>query len=210
MNDAVESTSQPQNSVAFFDRQFLLQIEQQDFHLNPFETQALLHLTGKMLDFGCGLGNLAIAAAERGCQVLALDASPVAIAALRRRAATASLPVEAIETDLRTFGIEGKFDSVVSIGLLSFLDCATAMRVLDMLLKSVAPGGVAVINTLIVGTTWIGMFDAADCCLLPRDELHRRFAEWEILRSEFRDFPAPGGTIKSFATVAARKPATNA
>ncbi len=197
-----------ESNVAFFDRQFLLQVEQQDFHLNPFEVEALPHLSGRVLDFGCGLGNLSMAAAERGCDVVALDASPVAIAALRRRVSAVGLQIKAIEADLRNYAIEEKFDSVISIGLLSFLDCTTAQRVLHMLQESVSPGGIAIINTLIVGTTWIGMFQAADCCLLQRNELHVCFAGWEILHSDFRDFPAPGGTVKTFATITARKPVT--
>ena len=63
-------------SVAFFDQQFQRQIGAEEFALNPFETVALPHLTGRVLDYGCGLGNLAIAAARQACQVEALDASP--------------------------------------------------------------------------------------------------------------------------------------
>jgi tellurite methyltransferase len=96
-------------SVDFFDRQFRQQVEQQDFQLNPFELEVLPHLHGRVLDFGCGLGNLALAAAAQGCSVLALDASPAAIAALRLRAQAAALPVEAIEPDgnscIRNFAI---------------------------------------------------------------------------------------------------------
>lgn len=128
------------NSVDFFDRRFRRQVEQQDFQLNPFELEVLPHLHGRVLYFGCGLGNLAIAAAAQGCSVLALDASPTAIAALRRRAQAAALPVEAIETDLRHYLIDEDFDCVVSIGLLAFLDCATALRVLSMLQDRVRRG----------------------------------------------------------------------
>jgi tellurite methyltransferase len=66
-------------SVEFFDRQFERQIQQTEAALNPFEQAALPHLRGRVLDFGCGLGNLALAAARAGCTVLALDASEVAI-----------------------------------------------------------------------------------------------------------------------------------
>jgi SAM-dependent methyltransferase len=78
------------NSLEFFDRQFRRQVEQRDFQLNPFELEVLPHLHGRVLDFGCGLGNLAMAAAAQGCPVLALDASPTAIAALHRRAHAAA------------------------------------------------------------------------------------------------------------------------
>ncbi|MBI3094973.1 MAG: class I SAM-dependent methyltransferase [Rhodocyclales bacterium] len=202
-----ESRSTTTNrSVAFFEQQFARQIDDRDFKLNPFEREVLPHLRGKVLDFGCGLGNLAIAAAERGCSVLALDASPTAIDSLRQRAAATQLPVEAIEADLRNYPIDGDFDCIVSIGLLMFFDCATAWRILSMLQERVRPGGVAVVNMLVEGTTYFGMFQSGSYCLPARDELGRRFAGWDALLSEFRDFEAPGQTIKSFVTLVARKP----
>ena len=195
------------SSVDFFDRQFRQQVEQQDFQLNPFELAVLPHLHGRVLDFGCGLGNLAMAAAAQGCSVLALDASPAAIAALRLRAEAAALPVEPVEADLRDYTIDGDFDCVVTIGLLMFFDCPTALRVLTMLQDRLRPGGIAAINVLIEGTTWLDMFGTEDCCLFARNELPGRFAGWNILHSEFRDFDAPQQTVKSFVTLIARKPA---
>jgi len=192
-------------SVDFFDHQFRQQVEAQDFQLNPFELAALPHLRGRVLDFGCGLGNLALAAARRGCSVLALDASPAAISHLQQRVTADALAVNAIEADLRDYRIEEKFDCVVSIGLLAFFDCATAARQLSMLQAGVDDGGIAVINTMIEGTTWLDVFGTGGYCLYPRDELVSRFAGWEILQSEFRDFEAPGKTLKSFVTIIARK-----
>jgi tellurite methyltransferase len=194
------------SSIAFFDSQFQQQVRDQDYELNPFELAALPHLQGRVLDFGCGLGNLAVAAAERGCSVLALDASRSAISNLRQRALDKALPVEAVETDLRNYEIAGDFDCVVSIGLLMFFDCATAGRVLSMLQASVHPGGIAVINVLIEGTTYLDMFQPGNYCLFARDELDSRFAGWTIIHSEFRDFDAPDQTIKSFITLIAQKP----
>ncbi len=62
------------------------------------------------------------------------------------------------------------------------------------------------INTLIEGTSYFDIFQPGSNCLLPRDELRQRFADWNILHAEFRDFAAPGQTIKSFVTIIARKP----
>ena len=196
----------PDGSVAFFDRQFQRQVRDRDFTLNPFELAALPHLQGRVLDFGCGLGNLAIAAAQRGCPVLALDASRAAISHLRQRAAAESLPVEAVEADLRNYAIGEDFDCVVSIGLLMFFDCATAFRILSMLQARVRPGGIAVVNVLVEGTSYLDMFEPGHYCLFARHELESRFADWNIIHSEFRDFDAPGQTGKSFATLIARKP----
>jgi tellurite methyltransferase len=194
------------NSIGFFDRQFQQQVRDRDFKLNPFELAALPHLKGRVLDFGCGLGNLAIAAAEGGCSVLALDASQSAICYLNQRAASSALQVEAIEADLRNHEISEDFDCVVSIGLLMFFDCATAFRVLSMLQACVRPGGIAVINVLVEGTTWLDMFQPGSCCLFSRNDIERRFAGWNIISLEFRDFDTPDNRIKSFITIIAQKP----
>ena len=196
----------PDGSVAFFDRQFQQQVRDQDFKLNPFELAALPHLKGRVLDFGCGMGNLAIAAAQRGCSVVALDASRAAISHLRQRAAAESLQVEAIEADLRNHEVTEDFDCVVSIGLLMFFDCPTALDVLLKLQVRVRDGGIAVINVLVEGTTYLDMFQPESYCLFPRTELERRFSNWNIIHSEFREFDAPGQRIKSFVTLIAQKP----
>ena len=203
MTDAVAASA----SVRFFDEQFRRQLRDAELQLNPFEQAALPWLAGRVLDYGCGLGNLAVAAARRGCTVVALDASPAAIAHLREAARAQSLPIEAGETDLRAHEPEGEFDAVVAIGLLMFFDCATALRQLGVLQSHLRPGGVAVVNVLVEGTTYLDMFDPQAHCLFARDELARRFAGWEILHDEFADFAAPNGQTKSFETLVARKPA---
>ncbi|MCC7325970.1 MAG: class I SAM-dependent methyltransferase [Burkholderiales bacterium] len=192
-------------SIEFFDRQFEQQARDRDLGLNPFEIAALPHLSGRVLDYGCGMGNLAFAAAMRGCTVLALDASPAAIGHIRQRAAAEALPVQGILADLRDHRIDENFDAIVAIGLLMFFDCPTAFRVLSSLQACVREGGVAVVNVLTEGTTFLDMFDAEGYCLFPKKELESRFAGWQILHSEFSDFDAPGGKNKAFATLIARK-----
>src|SRR3972149_3328063 len=108
----------PGSSIRFFEAQFQQQLSRADLCLNLFEQAALPYLQGRVLDYGCGLGNLAVAAARRGCSVVALDASHTAIEHLRRLATEQSLPIEAAEADLRSYELAEEFDSVVSIGLL--------------------------------------------------------------------------------------------
>ena len=93
-----------------------------------------------------------------------------------------------------------------TVGLLMFFDCPLAYRKLDELLSHVCPGGVAVVNVLIEGTTYMGMFSPEGHCLFEAQALMQRFAGWEVLSFERQEFPAPGETRKVFATVIARRP----
>lgn len=190
-------------SIAFFDEQFRRQSKDVALKLNPFEELALPYLNGEVLDFGCGMGNLAFAAAAGGCKVTALDASPAAIEHIRARAAGERAPVSASLADLRDYRLTGQYDCVVSIGLLMFFDCRTARTVLSDLQSHVRPGGLAVINVLIEGTTYLEMFDPSAYCLFAPSEMESRFAGWSIERLELSDFEAPGSTVKRFCTIVA-------
>ena len=141
------------SSVQFFDSQFQPQVRHREFALNPFESVALPHLRGRVLDFRCGIRNLATAAAEQGCSVLALDASPAAIDHIRSTAAANKLSITAATADLRRYELEEDFDTIVSIGLLMFFDCPTAFRQLAQLQQHVRPGSVAVVNVPVEGTS---------------------------------------------------------
>ncbi len=193
------------SSVEFFDGQFKLQVTRRELELNPFELATLPFLRGSLLDFGCGLGNLALAAARRGSPVVALDASATAVDHVRAVARSERLPVHAERVDLRHYATAESFDSVVSIGLLMFFDCATAWRQLDLLMSLVKPGGIAAINVLTQGTTFMDMFCAQGHCLFEQGELSRRFAGWDVLFDEASIFPAPRETVKMFDTVIARR-----
>jgi tellurite methyltransferase len=193
-------------SVAFFENQFRQQVAGRDFALNPFESAVLPHLRGSVLDFGCGLGNLAIQAARSGHPTLALDGSITAVEHVERIAGDERLPLRAARADLRRYREAHGFDSVVSIGLLMFFDCPTAHRQVDYLKSIVRPGGIAAINVLTEHTTFMDMFSPEGHCLFRTGELARLFEGWEILLSEDSAFPAPRGTTKAFSTVVARRP----
>src|SRR5207245_8899467 len=94
------ATMNGNKTISFFDTQFERQVREGDFALNPFERLALPYLYGKILDLSCGLGNLRINAARRGCVVLALDVSPNAIARIKRVASTEKQPITAGQVDV--------------------------------------------------------------------------------------------------------------
>ena len=194
-------------SVRFFDAQFRRQHAAGEFALNPFEARALPFIGGSVLDLGCGLGNLAIAAAAGGARVTALDASPTAVESLTARARDLGLDIVAHCTDLRDYVPEGEFDAVVAIGLLMFFPCDAARRQLGRALAAVRPGGTVVINVLIEGTTFMEMFDLEHgYCLFAEDDLPLALEGWQVLDDRVEQFDAPGGTVKRFRTSIARRP----
>ncbi len=193
-------------SIDFFSRQFARQIAAADYALNPFELRALPHARGSVLDLGCGLGNLALAAAQAGAEVTALDASGEAIEALRARATTVGAPVHAAAADLTDWRADRQFDCVISIGLLMFLPCASAARLLDELQRATRPGGVLVLNVLVQGTTFLDMFDPEGFCLFAAEDVRARFAGWRVIDDATEDFPAGNAQLKRFVTLIVRRP----
>lgn len=193
-------------TVRFFDQQFQRQLREAELQLNPFEQAALPWLRGQVLDFGCGLGNLALAAARQGCAVLALDGSATAIAHLRQRAGAEGLVLDARQAELADYRLPQDFDAIVCIGLLMFLDCEHALRQLAQLQARLRPGGVLILNLLVQGTTYLDMFDPQQQCLLPAQQVREHFAGWQIEHDATQDFPAPQQRVKAFLTLIATKP----
>lgn len=193
-------------SVEFFEAQFQRQVREQDYDLNPFETLAMDYLKGTVLEIGAGLGNLSLEAARCGHCVTAVEASPVAVAHINTKAQREGLSVQGIQADIETWEIDKKYDTIVAIGLLMFFRRERALELLDAIQEYVQPGGRAIVNVLVEGTTYMGMFDAENYYLFKQNELIDPFSDWKILSSRHETFPGPEGTRKEFTTVIAEKP----
>lgn len=192
-------------SVEFFEAQFRRQARERELVLNPFERAVLPNLSGSVLDIGCGMGNLALAAAARGCEVTAVDACSAGIESLDARVREAHAQVRPVLADAREFEAARDYDALVSIGLLMFFDCPTARALLRRWQGWVRPGGVMAVNVLVEGTTFLDMFDPSGHCLWKPQDLDREFTAWETLAVADDEFPAPHGSLKRFRTLIARK-----
>lgn len=194
-------------AVEFFGAQFERQIAAKDYQLNPFEERALPYLSGRVLDLGCGLGNLALAAATRGAHVTAYDACENAVEDLAERALASGLDVWVRAVDLKGWRPEETYDAVACIGLLMFFAREDALAGLSAVRDAVRPGGVAVVNALVEGTTFTAMFDPSGHYLFRPEEIAAPFAAWEFLHDSVEDFPTADGRLKRFRTLIARRPA---
>jgi tellurite methyltransferase len=192
-------------AIDFFDAQFRRQIGAAEFALNPFEAWALPHVRGRLLDLGCGLGNFSIAAARRASPVTALDGSQAAVERITAVAEQERLPLVAEQVDFSTWRATEVFDTVAAIGLFMFFARPLALRLLDDALAHVAPGGVAIINVLTEGTTFLDMFEPGHYTLFGENEVVERCAGWRILAARQDTFEAPGSAIKRFSTVIAER-----
>ena len=193
-------------SVGFFDRQFQQQVKEGSFALNPFEVLALDYLEGDVLELGAGLGNLSLAAARRGHDVVAVEMSPTAITRIRKDAASDDLSVEVIHANLADWEADRDFDTVVAIGLLMFFQEEGAIRMLETMRRHVRPGGRLILNVLIEGTTFLDMFEGDYYHLFAQGELEGLLSDWEPLLSQRDSFEATGDSAKEFLTLVYRRP----
>jgi tellurite methyltransferase len=194
-------------TVDFFEERFKRQGTADALALNAFQQAALPLLSGRVLDLACGLGALSVAAARKGCEVVAVDASPTAIEHLSAVARDERLSVTAVRHDVATYEVgAGAFDAVVAIGILMFFPREVALGLLERVQRGVRPGGHAMVTVLLEGTTFTAVFGGAPHHLFAPEELDRAFAGWAVLSSSRREVPAPGGTVKRIGTLVARKP----
>ena len=108
----------------------------------------------RVLDVACGSGNLALAAARRGCEAAGVDYVPTLVARGRMRAAAEGLPVDLVEGDAEELPFpDASFDAVLSVCGVMF--CPDQERAASELVRVCRPGGrIALANWPAHG--WVG------------------------------------------------------
>jgi 2-polyprenyl-3-methyl-5-hydroxy-6-metoxy-1,4-benzoquinol methylase len=159
---------------------------------------ALVKPGARVLDVASGGGRHAIAAAELGARVTAVDADGGRLRNARKAAQHRRLSVEWIEADLEQYAVpECTFDVVM---IFNYLD---RRRMLDFS-RAVRPGGFFILETFLEGQRELGWGPKSDEHLLKPGELPNLLAPLEVvLYREALDF-SDGRPMAVASVLAAR------
>lgn len=142
---------------------------------------------GRALDVACGKGRNALYLAAQGFDVTAVDVSPVALAAGRRRAEERSLAITWQQADLDNFEFdERSFDLVINFNFLQ-------RSLMPRLLAAVKRGGFFIFETFLIDQQAVGHPHNPDY-LLRHNELLHYCRELRVLfyrEGKFRDGNEP-------------------
>ena len=110
-------------------------------------SQAALFRPGqRVLDIACGEGRNSVWLAQRGCQVLGIDISPLALKKARRLADDNKVEVEFLQADVRRWlWRPGELDAVVSI-FIQFAAPGERASLFEGIQRALKPGGVLVLQ----------------------------------------------------------------
>jgi 2-polyprenyl-3-methyl-5-hydroxy-6-metoxy-1,4-benzoquinol methylase len=141
------------------------------------EAGDLIH--GRVLDVGCGTGDLALWLAERGCAVTGIDLLGQPLDVARRKAAGRGLTVNFLQMDARAIGeIPERFDTVTDCGLFHVFDDEGRIAYVAALEKLLEPG--ARLFLLCFSTAEPGTHGPRR---VGEDELRRAFAAGWVVES---------------------------
>lgn len=163
------------------------------------EHRDLLNGPGRALDVACGDGRNALYLARRGFVVDAIDASSVAVEALRAAALQRELAVRPRVVDLERQSLPGgPYDVVVTLNFLQ-RDLFGALQ------DALAPGGLLLYETL--GPAHVAQLGRSfnPAYLLEDGELLRAFARLEVV-DHFEGVAERSGGPRGVGSLVARRP----
>ena len=154
---------------------------------------------GRVLDIGCGTGELSLYLAARGHPVVGVDAAPAAIERARRKAADRGFAVEFDVADALDLPEIGRFDAVVDSGLFHVFDDPERVRYVDTLRSLLRPGG----TLLVLCFADSAPGDGGPRRVSPR-EIREAFAErdgWTVEWVRESVFETRGGGVPAYLSL---------
>jgi cyclopropane fatty-acyl-phospholipid synthase-like methyltransferase len=156
---------------------------------------------GRVLDLGICYGRNAIYLARKGCRVVGVDVSEVAIQQCLDKAKKNKLQIRCHHQDIKDFVFEGKFGAMLSTMTLQYLGKEKIIN--EVIGKMKAHTRIGGLNIISVPTdTKIGMempfyFDT--------DKLAGYYSDWEVLEFKELEDNFSNGKTGTIAFIIARK-----
>ncbi len=153
----------------------------------------------RVLDLACGDGTHAIAAAERGAEVVAVDIDPERLKAAETAAGKAGVTVQWLMADLTKDPLpDGQFDVVM---IFNYLD----RERIPQFLEAVKPGGYFMSETFLEQQRDLGWGPTSDDHLLKSGELWSLVKPFEIVLAR-EVLEILDGRTKAIASILAQRP----
>jgi 2-polyprenyl-3-methyl-5-hydroxy-6-metoxy-1,4-benzoquinol methylase len=160
---------------------------------------AVVKSGARILDLACGSGTHAIAAAQRGAHVVAVDIDPERLEAAQKEAEKAGVTVEWMQADLTKDPLpDGQFDVVM---IFNFLDRAR----MPHFLEAVKPGGYFMSETFLEQQRELGWGPTSDDHLLKSGELWSLVKPFEIVLAR-EVLEILDGRTRAVASILAQRP----
>jgi SAM-dependent methyltransferase len=153
-----------------------------------------------VLDLACGAGRHALAAAELGASVVAVDRNAAKLALGRDDATRRGLTIQWIEADLeRPWPDLGRFDIVL---VFNYLDRPRMSKIVDL----VAPGGILLMETFLEVQRQLGWGPTSDAHLVRFGEIATLVAPLAVVYGREAFEPADNTQWAAVASVLAQRP----
>lgn len=181
---------------------------------NPFvlEASKLIPPNGEVIEFGAGQGRNALALAEQGFLVKAVELSEVGVNAMNKVAGEKDLAnFEAMVGDARD-DLEGEYDLIVSTFMLHHLTTEEAEEFIKKIKEHTKEGGLNAIATFTVEGDFSKLPNAGGRFYPSLGEMKERYSDWEIIsymegKSRARSTKPDGSSMFNIkAEILARKP----
>lgn len=166
---------------------------------------------GTVLDLGAGCGRNSAFLAQQGFSVTAVEVEQEQVESLRKKSATAGLPITVIQEDMATFTSSSLFDVILCNNSLHFCAPENIDGLFEKMRAMTAPQGVHVISAYTDQNP-----NGLRPYLFKTRELEDRYRDWKILLytqdadghpSVAPKEPTDNGPVKRYTTqIIAQKP----